>query len=238
MQGRFLEFSVAVADIRASLDFYAKLGFSPTDVGDAWPHPYAVITDGRICIGLHQHAAPLPALTFVKADLLKHVHLFERVGVDFEVRHLGGDVFNEVAWRDPSGNFLRYVEARTFSPSKRPATDNSLCGYFLEIALPARDVEAARIYWEQFGFVGMVEADAPIPHVCCMSDTIDVGLYDQRHIRRPTLLFECADVEAGAARIAAAGVAPAMEVSAAGGAAASALFVAPEGTALLISADA
>ena len=60
MLGRFLEFSVATPDIRASLDFYTDLGFSSAEVGDAWPHPYAVVTDGRICLGLHQQALLAP----------------------------------------------------------------------------------------------------------------------------------------------------------------------------------
>ncbi len=51
MLGRFLEFSLATPDIQASLDFYTKLGFSQAEVGEAWLHPYAVVTDGRICLG-------------------------------------------------------------------------------------------------------------------------------------------------------------------------------------------
>ena len=70
MLGRFLEFSLAAPDVQASLDFYLSLGFSSAEVGDAWPHPYAVVTDGRICLGLHQEPIPAPSLTFVKPDLL------------------------------------------------------------------------------------------------------------------------------------------------------------------------
>jgi len=69
--GRFLEFSLATPDIQASLDFYSRVGFSQADVGEAWQHPYAVVTDGRICLGLHQQALPAPTMTFVKPDLLK-----------------------------------------------------------------------------------------------------------------------------------------------------------------------
>ncbi len=68
MLGRFLEYSIATPDIRASLEFYAELGFSQAQVGEAWPHPYAVVTDGRICLGLHQAFGPAPAITFVKPD--------------------------------------------------------------------------------------------------------------------------------------------------------------------------
>ena len=46
--GRFLEYSLATPDIQASLDFYTRLGFSQAEAGEAWSHPYAVVTDGRI----------------------------------------------------------------------------------------------------------------------------------------------------------------------------------------------
>jgi len=49
-------FSLSTPDIQASLDFYLGLGFTSAEVGDAWSHPYAVVTDGRICLGLHQEA--------------------------------------------------------------------------------------------------------------------------------------------------------------------------------------
>ena len=119
MLGRFLEYSVAAPDIQASLDFYLRLGFSQAQVGETYAHPYAVVTDGRICIGLHQIMMPAPALTFVKPELLRHLTEFESLGIDFEFRHLGNDVFNEVGWFDASGDLIKLIEARTFSPSKR-----------------------------------------------------------------------------------------------------------------------
>ncbi len=160
MLGRFLEFSIATPDIRASLDFYSRLGFSQAQVGEAWTHPYAVVTDGRIYLGLHQEFVPAPAITFVKPDLLRHSSALERLGLQFEFRRLGNDVFNELGWLDPSGHLIRLVEARTFSPSKRLASDTSLCGYFLEIALPAASRDEAKDFWEKFGFVGIDEPDA------------------------------------------------------------------------------
>ena len=48
MLGRFLEFSLATPDIQASLDFYSRLGFSQAAAGEAWFHPYAVVTDGSL----------------------------------------------------------------------------------------------------------------------------------------------------------------------------------------------
>jgi catechol 2,3-dioxygenase-like lactoylglutathione lyase family enzyme len=235
--GRFLEFSLAAPDIQASLDFYAKLGFSPAEVGEAWPHPYAVVTDGRICLGLHQEAIPAPSLTFVRPDLLKHLQPLEALGVVFEFRRLGNDVFNEVGWLDPSGQRVRLIEARTFSPSKRLATDTSRCGYFLEIALPAPSAQAAKVYWERFGFVGIEETDGRLPHVSCTSDYIDLGLYDPAHLRRATLRFEVDDVAGSLARLAEIGILPAGEIPLPLRQVPAAVLVAPEGTPILLTSS-
>ena len=237
MLGRFLEFSLATPDIRASLDFYLELGFSSAEVGDAWPHAYAVVTDGRICLGLHQHAMPAPSLTFVKPDLLKHLDILEKKGIEFEFRRLGNDVFNEVAWFDPTGQLVRLIEARTFSPSKRLANETSRCGYFLEIAVPAADRESAKTYWEDFGFVGMEEPSDRLPHIACTSDFIDLGLYHPGDLRRATLRFEVDDVGGTLAHLADKGIVPSGELPPGLRSTPAAVLVAPEGTPILLTAS-
>jgi catechol 2,3-dioxygenase-like lactoylglutathione lyase family enzyme len=233
--GRFLELSLATPDIQASLDFYGRLGFSQAEVGEAWSHPYAVVTDGRISLGLHQNPVSVHAITFVKPDLFKHLQALERLGLDFEFRRLGNDVFNEVGWFDPSGQLIRLIEARTFSPTKRVATDTSRCGYFLEIALPTADIDQAKTYWERLGFVGMDELDDQLPHVSCTSDYIDLGLYDPAHLRRPTLRFEVDDVAGTLNRIAEVGVSPSGEIPPPLRQAPAAVLMAPEGTPILLT---
>jgi catechol 2,3-dioxygenase-like lactoylglutathione lyase family enzyme len=233
--GRFLEFSVATPDIRASLEFYTKLGFTQAEAGDAWPHPYAVVTDGRICLGLHQDTNPAPSMTFVKPGLLKHLDALEEFGVRFEFRRLGNDVFNEVGWFDPSGHLVRLIEARTFSPSKRPALETSLCGYFLEIALPTPPAAATKAYWERLGFVGIDEPDDRLPYVSCTSDTIDLGLYDPADLRRCALRFEVDDVEETSARLSDIGIAPAEAAAPRLRQTPGVVVNAPEGTPLLLT---
>ncbi len=248
MLGRFLEYSIATPDIRASLNFYAKLGFSPADVGETWRHPYAVVTDGRLCLGLHEHAQRqsgppdgrpgCPSLTFVKPDLFTHLGEFEKLGLTFEFRHLGNDVFNEVGWRDPSGHLIRLIEARTFSPSKRKSLETSLCGYFIEIALPTAAWDHAKDFWERLGFVGMDEPDVPLPHVSCTSDTIEIGLYEPAQLRKPTLMFEAEDLDAALTKLEAAGVTPDGRLPTPLRGMAVAMLTAPEGTSLLLAAGA
>jgi catechol 2,3-dioxygenase-like lactoylglutathione lyase family enzyme len=233
---RFLEFSIPAPDIRASLDFYCKLGFSEAEVGEAWPYPYAVLTDGRICLGLHQQSAFAPSTTFVMPDLLHHLDSFAQLVQRFEFRRLGNDVFNEIGWLDPSGHLIRLVEARTFSPSKRKAVDESLCGYFREIGLPAPSQATAKAHWEQFGFVGIDEPDAMLPHVSCTSDTIDIGLYEPAHLPGPTLIFEVDDFNETLARLDANGVKPDGRLPGPLRRMPAALLTAPDGTSILIAA--
>jgi catechol 2,3-dioxygenase-like lactoylglutathione lyase family enzyme len=233
--GRFLEFSLATPDIQASLDFYTRLGFSQAAVGEAWIHPYAVVTDGRICLGLHQEAMPAPSMTFVKPDLLKYLETLEGLGLEMEFRRLGNDVFNEVGWLDPSGQLVRLIEARTFSPSKRLGLDTSQCGYFLEIALPAPSMDEAKSYWERFGFVGIDESNDRLPHVSCTSDYVDLGLYDPAHLRRSTLRFEVEDVGGALARLAEIGISPAGEIPPPLRHVPAAVLTAPEGTPILLT---
>ena len=51
---------VHAPDVPASLAFYESLGFVQARVGDAWSHPYAVVTDGRLFLGLHEHDSMRP----------------------------------------------------------------------------------------------------------------------------------------------------------------------------------
>ena len=234
--GRFLELSVPTPDIQASLNFYGKLGFSEAQVGEARTHPYAVLTDGRVCLGLHQQSAFAPSTTFVMPGLLQHLDGFAQLVQRFEFRRLGNDVFNEIGWLDPSGHLIRLVEARTFSPSKRKAADMSLCGYFHEIGLPTSSQETAKAHWEQFGFVGIDEPDALLPHISCTSDTIDIGLYEPAHLTGTTLIFEVDDFDAASARLAAKGVELDGRLPGPLRGMPAAVLTAPEGTSILMAA--
>jgi catechol 2,3-dioxygenase-like lactoylglutathione lyase family enzyme len=238
MLGRFSELSIRTPDIRASLDFYARLGFTPAEVGEAWSHPYAVLTDGRLNIGLHQELEADTSVTFVKADLLRNLNALETDGVELEFRHLGNDVFNEIGWRDPSGQLIRLVEARTFSPQAQTANSESACGYFLEIGLPSEALESSKAYWEKFGFVGIDEAAAALPHVCCTSNTVNIGLYDRSDLARVSLLFNVDDRDAMLNGLASRGIEPATKLPAALSRLQASLFIAPEGTPIIVTSGA
>lgn len=234
MLGRFLEYSVQSEDIPRSLEFYERLGFTQARVNDAWSHAYAVVTDGRLCIGLHADAPAEACLTFVRADILRQMTRLEESGIEITQRRLGNAEFNEIAFADPGGMLVRLIEARSFSPSDRKPNDFSTCGYFEQIALPSPDPATAMRFWEDQGFVGMEEAGGMLPHISCTSDHVDLGLYASERLREPMLVFEADDIHTRLARLAAAGLEPERNLPASLRGLPAALYRAPEGTLVLV----
>jgi len=190
MLGRFLEISVHAPDVAESLAFYESLGFVQAVAGDVWSHPYAVITDGRLFLGLHQYRFPSPALTWVHPELADRLPLLRELGIEFEFERLGADVFNEVGFLDPHGQMVALLEARTYSPPDLPPAQTSACGDFAEYALPVRQFEPGRQFWEALGFVSLDAGDSPFPRLTLTSDHLNIGLYRTRSIKGPSLVFE------------------------------------------------
>ena len=165
--GTFHEFSVAVDEVRAAVEFYEHLGFSHATTTDTYSHPYGVLTDGCIFIGLHQRAAPSPVLTFVRSGVAGSVAEWAARGIELSVCRTGDEVFNEIAFSDPDGQTVAVLEARTYSPVARGEHEPSLCGNFAEVSLPVADFAAAQAFWEAPGVCGGARgtdpASAPAP---------------------------------------------------------------------------
>ena len=231
--GRFLELGIQTHDIRASVEFYERLGFTQAQTGDVWRHPYGVLTDGRVYLGLHQTRLDSPALTFVLPGLAGQLEALARSGVELSTVKLGGEVFNELGFRDPAGQPIRLLEARTFSPAARPALETSRCGEFGWLSLPAADIEPVRSFWQAAGLL-TADVDEPYPHARLTGDALQLALHRPRFFTEPLLVFRDADMSARIARLRELGVGP-MEPPPRGlDASANAVLSAPEGTALLL----
>lgn len=188
--GRFLEISIHTAVIQESLSFYQSLGFEQANVGETWPYPYAVVTDGRLFIGLHGAAVRSPALTFVLPQLASGIERLRQRGIDFDQVQLGNDAFNQATFTDPNGLSVNILEARTFSPPNVDAAITTTCGYFAEFGIPVRDPAGSRDFWEPLGFVALEEELLPFARTSLTSNLLNLGLYRTRALRQPVLTFE------------------------------------------------
>jgi catechol 2,3-dioxygenase-like lactoylglutathione lyase family enzyme len=234
MLAHFHEITLATHDIRASVEFYERLGFSQAVTGDAWPHPYGVITDGRIFLGLHELPPRSPAITFVHPGVAEYATELEARGLTLSERRTDPEEFNQISLEDPSGQLLRFIEARTYSPVGRDPADSSLCGRFAHFGLPVRDFAAASGFWEPLGFVATEETAEPYPHLPLTSDSLDLAFHSPRLLDVPALVFAEQDMSARIERLREQGLEPAPELPRGLERAGSALLLAPEGTALLL----
>jgi len=227
--GTFHEFSVACEDVRASVEFYERLGFSQTLTGDAFTHPYGVMTDGRLFIGLHQRASASPVLTFVRPGVARSLTAYEDAGIRLTRCRTGDEVFNEIAFEDPGAHAVAVLEARTYSPPESRGA--SACGDFAEVSLPEDDFATARSFWEGLGFVAAEESEGPYARVALTSDYLDLAFHAPQAERAPLLVFRNADPAARMALLRERGlqITPAPRFGASGS-----LLRSPDGTTLLL----
>jgi catechol 2,3-dioxygenase-like lactoylglutathione lyase family enzyme len=191
MLGDFLEISLATRDILASLEFYQRLGFVEAPARETWQHPYTVVTDGRLYIGLHQRELASPALTFALPELRGQLPKLESLGLEFEFCNIELHRFNEVGFLDPDGGLVALLEARTYSPLHTGV--ETLCGYFLEYRLPVRDAAATLKFWEQLGLIAIPADDGQRPQVTWGG--INITLEDFAPRARAALVFANAKLD-------------------------------------------
>lgn len=193
--GRFLEFSVRTPDILDSLGFYRELGFSELQIGDVWPHKYAVVTDGLLCIGLHDDHFTGPTVTFVQQDLAKHASSMQAHGFEFSHVQLDDDAFNELQLGDLDGHCITMLEARTFSGSSVFDSD-STCGTWFELSLPTKNSVHAARFWAPVAPAVLKLREEPTTHVRFDAGGAAVGLSESAALGAPSLCFRCPDPDA------------------------------------------
>ena len=234
MLGRFHEISIETADIAASVAFYEKLGFSQCGTTDTWQHPYGVMTDGKIFLGLHQFKFPSPTLTWVHPDAAQHAHAIEKHGIDLAWKRVGDEVFNEFGFLDPSGQAVRIQEAATHFASDRESGEPSFCGDFAEYSIPAAQFQPLREFWEPLGFVALDESETPYLRMSMTSDHLDLAVHRPRMLDAPMLVFASPDMSERLDQLRTLGCDFADPLPLGLDPRHSGLLLAPEGTALLL----
>jgi catechol 2,3-dioxygenase-like lactoylglutathione lyase family enzyme len=236
--GRFHEIGISTADIRASVEFYERLGFTQAPTADTWSHPYGVLTDGRIFLGLHQSSFDSPTLTFVHADVAHYARELHSRGVKLAYQHTAEHEFNTIGLRDPAGLMVVLIEARTYSPVLRRPERVSLCGYFEEFSVPGTDFAAGKAFWEPLGFVATEESELPYRHLALTSDHLDIAFHAPRVLDQPMLVFRDPDMRERLAKLRDLTMDPLRDPPNGLDPEANALLTAPEGTALLLLEEA
>ena len=204
MLGSFLEIALSTPDIRASYEYYAALGLETATAGDIWSHPYGVMAAEGLALGLHGREQPSPAVVCVRENVAQLARELQARGVTLSLCRLGSDVFNELAFADPSGLIVRVLEASTYSPPPAPP-GRTLLGRFLALLQPARDLAAVAAFWRGLGYA-VTELDEPWRHAR-LAAGLPLAWHGPRQLAEPVLLFQHADPAAAQGALAAAGIA-------------------------------
>lgn len=233
--GRFLEFSIATRDIRASVQFYEELGFRQLLTGDIWLHRYGVLTDGRLVIGLHERRGADFSITFVQPELATHVPAWRAAGFEPLLARLGESDFHEVQLQDPSGTDITALEARTFSPgAPEPGTVQAPCGRFMACSIPALEPEETQQFWERAGFVAHEPLELPYEHRPLIGKGLELALHRPGLFDRPVLTFRDPQMDLRVRELEARGIEASPELPRELQRRGHALLSAPEGTQLLL----
>ncbi|HET7809347.1 MAG TPA: hypothetical protein VFL16_02120 [Steroidobacteraceae bacterium] len=232
MLGRFHEISIEAGDIADSVGFYERLGFSQCGTTDTWTHPYGVLSDGKLFIGLHQFKFPSPTITYVHANAAQQAHVIEKHGIELAWKRTGEDAFNEFGFLDPSGQAVRVQEAATHFAGGNDAT--SLCGDFAEFSVPSAEFQPMQEFWEPLGFVAMGESETPYLRMSMTSDHLNLAVHRPRMLEMPTLVFASADMGERIERLRSLGLEFSDDLPKGLDPRHSGLLIAPEGTALLL----
>ena len=190
--GRFLEISVRSQDVVESLLWYKTLGFHELETADVYPHKYAVVSDGVLCIGIHDRELDSPAITFVQPDLARHARSMADHGFEFSFMHLGEERFNEIGVNDHDRHLITIVEARTFHGNDEDDND-SACGTWFELTLPVRDAMRSARFWGPVAGSILNMREEPTVHMRFDAGGIALGLSESIALESPSLCFKCQD---------------------------------------------
>lgn len=153
---RFLEYSIPCENVLHNLEFFQQLGFTALPTNDIRNYPYAVVTDGRCFIGLHEKnyfesISQNPRISFVNeniAPIVSHLH-----DNDMSVLHsqLDEDEFQQTVFKSPHQTVVNVLAARSFSLPPKESYKDSVLGYFRGIVLPTSKLDKASEFWGNLG---------------------------------------------------------------------------------------
>ena len=188
---RFLELSLYSEDVLHDLNFFQELGFQSIQTNDIWDYPYAVISDGRQYIGIHQkenfeQISPITRFSFAHENIEethRQIHdnnqtlIFSDLDSDDKIQH--------TLFRAPSGLGTHILAARPFSPLSNPK--ESALGYFRAYLIPHTKLNDSYVFWEQ---LGLLVTEDKMHGIHISNKDFNAILGEFSDLEQPALLFE------------------------------------------------
>jgi catechol 2,3-dioxygenase-like lactoylglutathione lyase family enzyme len=189
--GAFHEVSLSTRDLAASVAFWEAHGWVTGAVRPVWPHPYAVLSNGGIVIGLHEYRFPSPSVTCVHPGIATALESHRDAGMVIAFAQTGPDRFNEFGFRDPHDHMVTLLEAPTHEVAMHPAppqgvrTTPSAEVFF---SLPAEDIDLGLRFWGLLGATEQGHVPGGWPCRRFSAGGLPMALHAAAHLDRPALV--------------------------------------------------
>ena len=163
--GDYIQISLSIMDLAASLDFYTKIGFEPIEIHKDDPKPWALLSDGTLLIMLSQNNFPSPALFYYSSNLKETILKLEKSGINIKDKSIDGSTPNSIILRDPNNFGISIIKFDTSTLPKLSGNPNRKCGIFGEFSIPVNDLKESIEFWEKLGYSVQKQIDKPYPQV-------------------------------------------------------------------------
>ena len=191
--GESLEVALAVKDLPVSLAFYKTLGFSQFGEPYSEPHPWIVLSDGDVHLGLHQYDRPSPILMYFSNRFSETLEQVQSLGIDFAERIEVEGRLVMAAFDDPNGQRIGLADLMG-AKIEMPAVEGLLpIGAFGEYSIPTADRDVSVDFYRKLGFEGQVY-DGPYPWAILQDGLITIGLHQTPDFKRPTITYFANDM--------------------------------------------
>lgn len=179
-----------VTDLKASLQFYNKLGFRLLDEQhheDAW----ALLTDDAIFLMLYEDEESYTSLTYFAPDIDNKIAALRQQ--DVTIDHIQSDADGEnviqAVIHDPNQLPIHLIR---FNPSGLPDVDlnnDTYCGVFGEFVISTQDLEGSLEFWKKLNHQVLQQSEEPYPHALISDGTIIIGLHESEDEAHQQALF-------------------------------------------------
>lgn len=111
----FFQLVLKVANLKASIDFYTRLGFAPAgQPGEGW----AVLSNGNCVLRLDENPLADRELCFLSPDISSIVSRLQSSGIQLERQpHTEANGRTTAVLRDPDGNIISLMSPRPAAPA-------------------------------------------------------------------------------------------------------------------------
>lgn len=198
--GQFVEFDLAVNDVKAAQKYYESLGFKNTKAAPA-DHPTATVTDGSVVLALHQADFKSPTITYFGSAVAECLRALRENGVEATILKRENSKATEVEFMDINGQRVvlkaqapvqrEGVSFELMTPAGPTGTEKhfSKCGMFGEFAIAVKDRAASAAFWQRLGFQKMFESDAPYPWGIYSDGVTVLGIHQTTEFKETALSF-------------------------------------------------